>query len=144
MLELPELCSTEHLRQALLVISDCWESPWVDLLCAPNLRDHLSTQTPLICSDATELFPHPVLLHFLTSHTRIDGIQGQQGHQLELQSVFSTTEEQEESTFFLAFSSLACAFICWISMESTFLLLINKSWFPMHSWKIWRGKAKQM
>lgn len=36
-------------------------------------------------------------------------------------------------TCFLAFSSLACAFICWTSKESAFLLLMKRSWFPIHS-----------
>lgn len=36
-------------------------------------------------------------------------------------------------TCFLAFSSLACAFICCTSSESAFLLLMKRSWFPMHS-----------
>lgn len=40
-------------------------------------------------------------------------------------------------TCFLAFSSLACAFICWTSRESAFRLLMNRSWFPMHSWRIY-------
>lgn len=40
-------------------------------------------------------------------------------------------------TFFRAFSSLAWAFICCTSMESTFRLLMNRSWLPMHNCKIW-------
>lgn len=43
-------------------------------------------------------------------------------------------------TFLRAFSSLAWAFICCTSMESTFLLLMKRSWLPMHSCKIWRHR----
>lgn len=43
-------------------------------------------------------------------------------------------------TFFRAFSSLAWVFICCTSMESTFLLRMNRSWLPMHSCRIWRQK----
>lgn len=43
-------------------------------------------------------------------------------------------------TFFRAFSSLAWVFICCTSMVSTFLLRMNRSWFPMHSCRIWRQK----
>lgn len=41
-------------------------------------------------------------------------------------------------TFFRAFSSLAWAFICCTSMESTFLLRMKRSWLPMHNCRIWR------
>lgn len=36
----------------------------------------------------------------------------------------------------LDFSSLACAFICWTSMESGLRLLINRSWLPIHKSRI--------
>lgn len=41
------------------------------------------------------------------------------------------------STCFLALSSLAWAFICCTSSESTRRRRINRSWFPMHSWRIY-------
>lgn len=36
----------------------------------------------------------------------------------------------------LDFSSLACAFICWTSIESGLRLLINRSWLPIHRSRI--------
>lgn len=39
-------------------------------------------------------------------------------------------------TRFLALSSRAWAFICCTSRESTLLLRMNRSWFPMHSCRI--------
>lgn len=37
---------------------------------------------------------------------------------------------------YLDFSSLACAFICWTSIESGLRLLINRSWLPIHKSRI--------
>lgn len=136
--DLTELCSTELLR---LVMSDCGESPWIDLVCAPNLWDHLSNTSDLLrrhrAVPTFSLAALPHLPHTLLEYRSSKCTSCNNDHCL-------LQEKQEEFTFFLAFSSLACAFICWISMESTFLLLINRSWFPMHNWKIWIGKAKQM
>lgn len=44
-------------------------------------------------------------------------------------------------TFFRAFSSLAWAFICCTSMESTFLLRMKRSWLPMHNCRIWTRES---
>lgn len=46
------------------------------------------------------------------------------------------------NTCFLALSSLAWAFICCTSRESTRRRRINKSWFPMHSWRICTKKTQ--
>lgn len=40
------------------------------------------------------------------------------------------------STCFLARSSRACVFICCTSSESNRRRRTNRSWFPMHSWRI--------
>lgn len=40
------------------------------------------------------------------------------------------------STCFLARSSRACVFICCTSRVSSRLRRTNRSWFPMHSWRI--------
>lgn len=47
------------------------------------------------------------------------------------------------TTCFLALSSLAWAFICWTSSESTRRRRINRSWFPMHSWRICSRKKRK-
>lgn len=47
-------------------------------------------------------------------------------------------------TFFRAFSSLAWAFICCTSMESTFLLRMKRSWLPMHNCRIWRQNSHML
>lgn len=47
-------------------------------------------------------------------------------------------------TCFLAFSSLAWAFICCTSKESAFLLRIKRSWFPMHSCRICPSETRSI
>lgn len=104
-------------------------------------------QPPLqIVPGSLGLLPQLLLsLQTLPLHLKDRHLERVQGNRsVSLLSEWWRTSGFPFTTCFLALSSLAWAFICWTSSESTRRRRINRSWFPMQSWRIctrWKQKA---